>query len=181
MLTNQSWQQWGVPVTHHWSEDSARTTFPKLRPRTQPVTPAQVAEVTPVGAAILKSPPVQFTSLDTIKSKSFKVNLPRQEDTQWIISHCIIYTLLWLSLFQSQIHIIASYGWRFYPLTYHFNPLDFNPVKVPVNAQSSGNTTNQPLLPPTPTLLYSYLLFYIYIRCSKRVKIEYFLYVSLIP
>ena len=26
----------------------------------------------------------------------------------------------------------------FYPLTYHFNPLDFNPVKVPVNAQSSG-------------------------------------------
>ena len=26
-----------VPVTHHWSVDSARTTYPKLRPRTQPV------------------------------------------------------------------------------------------------------------------------------------------------
>ena len=26
-----------VPVTHHWSVDLARTTYPKLRPRTQPV------------------------------------------------------------------------------------------------------------------------------------------------
>ena len=26
-----------VPVTRHWSVDSARTTFPQLRPRSQPV------------------------------------------------------------------------------------------------------------------------------------------------
>ena len=115
------------------------------------------------GRGHVESPPWKLTSLKTFQEES--IQRPSSSGRTCPVNHLSLfypmYHLCDCPQFQSQSHVDRQQWLTFYPPTYSFNPLDFNPIKAPVIAQSSGKTTNQPLYHPLQRILYSYLLFYI--------------------
>ena len=141
---------------YHWSVDSARTTFPRLHPRSSPpVWPAQVELMTPVAAAILNPDLGSLQSSSHCKRRSFQDSLPEEEHCQWI-STLVISSYKPTYWFPHIPESCRSPGmpshfrdWR------SFIPLDNNPIKAWVTiAQSSGTRLDPPLI-----LIFIYILF----------------------
>ena len=112
--------------------------------------------MTPVGAAILESPPVQAYKPQDIQEEI--IQGPPSNGRRYPVNHLSLfypmYHLCDCPQFQSQSHVDRQEWLTILTLDIPFTPLDFNPIKAPVIAQSSGKPPTNHLLTPHNNIFY---------------------------